>query len=195
VVIDLGTGDGAAVIRGARRSPTVLHIGIDSDSASLRDASRRASRPAGKGGLPNALFVVAAAEALPAELGGRADSVTVTLPWGSLLRAVLEPDPRVVRDIRGLLRPQGRLEVLVSVSERDHGLPALDGSAWCVLADQYRDLDLVPCVVRPAAAADVAASGSSWAKRLGIPVRRAAWWASFERRESDAGNEVRVTGV
>jgi hypothetical protein len=64
-------------------------IGIDANAASMADASRRAARPVKRGGLPNALFVVAAAENLPSELGGWAEAVTVHFPWGSLLRGLL----------------------------------------------------------------------------------------------------------
>jgi 16S rRNA (adenine(1408)-N(1))-methyltransferase len=190
VIVDIGTGDGAAVIRGARRSPTTLHIGVDSDASSMREASRRAARPVAKRGLPNALFVVAAAEALPEELRGRADRVAVTLPWGSLLRAVLRPSPPVVAALGGLLRAGGRLDLLVSTSDRDRGLPTLDDAAWRRLVEHYLALGFVPCEVRPATVADVAASGSSWAKRLGIPARRAAWWASFERAAGVGGTEA-----
>jgi 16S rRNA (adenine(1408)-N(1))-methyltransferase len=49
------------------------------------EASRRAAGPARKGGLDNALFVLAAAEAPPAELWALAARVTVLFPWGSLL--------------------------------------------------------------------------------------------------------------
>ena len=59
----------------------------------MAEASRRAARSARRGGLPNARFVVAAAEAPPAELGvscsRRADH---RLPWGSLLRGSLAID-------------------------------------------------------------------------------------------------------
>ena len=195
MVIDIGTGDGAAVIRGARRSPATLHIGIDSDASSMRDASRRAVRPVAKGGVPNALFVVAAAETLPVELRERADVVTVTLPWGSLLRGLLGPSDDVVAQIRALLRAGGRLELLLSTSDRDQGLPVLDDAAWLRLAESYRELGLVLCEVRPATAADVDAAGSSWGKRLGIPARRAAWRASFERSRGGPGTGPAPSGV
>ena len=44
--------------------------------------------------LPNALFVVAAAERVPAELHGLADELTILFPWGSLLRGALALDER-----------------------------------------------------------------------------------------------------
>lgn len=56
------------------------------------------------------MFIQAAVEDLPSELASVADSVTVNLPWGSLLRAVLLPDSEVLRGIRRLLKPGGELE-------------------------------------------------------------------------------------
>jgi hypothetical protein len=43
------------------------------------------------------------------------------------------------------------------------------------LAHALRDAGLDVTDHRPATAADVAALGSSWAKRLGVPERRPAW--------------------
>ena len=48
----------------------------------MAEASRRAARQPRKGGLSNALFVAAAAEALPPELDGRAHAIVTTLPVG-----------------------------------------------------------------------------------------------------------------
>jgi 16S rRNA (adenine(1408)-N(1))-methyltransferase len=80
--IDLGTGDGRYVLAAAAAQPDRLVVGVDANVAGMTAASRRAAARPSRGGLPNALFVVAAAEALPAELDGVADMVTVHFPWG-----------------------------------------------------------------------------------------------------------------
>jgi len=49
----------------AAAQPERLVIGLDADAAAMATASRRAAAKAGRGGLPNALFVVAPIEALP----------------------------------------------------------------------------------------------------------------------------------
>src|SRR5688572_18402089 len=118
-MIDLGTGDGAAVLDAARRAPAALCVGIDADAAALREASSRAARPVKRGGLPNAVFLVADATRIPDVFTGRADEVTVTLPWGSLLRAILSSDRGSVMEVAAALRPGGRLRIVVSVEERD----------------------------------------------------------------------------
>jgi tRNA G46 methylase TrmB len=102
-IVDLGTGDGSAVLRIARLEPRALVIGVDADASSLREAARRATRPAHKGGLPNALFLVADARATLAVLRGRVDELRITLPWGSLLRMVLEGERDFALAVAGSL--------------------------------------------------------------------------------------------
>jgi SAM-dependent methyltransferase len=175
-MIDLGAGDGAAVLDAARRSPTTLCVGIDADGAALREASARAARPQRRGGLPNALFLVADATSVPPAFHGQADDVTITLPWGSLLRRVLAGDRSFACDLAGALRPGGRLRVIASVEDRDRaaiGGAAADGEL-ARLATALEAVGLDVLERRPVTADDIAAIRSSWAKRLGIPARRAA---------------------
>jgi 16S rRNA (adenine(1408)-N(1))-methyltransferase len=84
------------VLAAAAAEPDRLVVGVDASAAAMAEASRRAARRPDRGGLPNALFVVAAAEALPPELDGLADLVTVHFPWASLLRGLLTADPAVL---------------------------------------------------------------------------------------------------
>jgi hypothetical protein len=63
--------------------------------------------------IDNALFVVASIEALPAELDGAADRVTVLFPWGSLLEAVTRPD---VSALARIARLGATLDVVVNRS-------------------------------------------------------------------------------
>lgn len=148
--------------------PRSLVVGLDAVAAPMADASRRAARPAARGGRPNALFVVAAIESPPVELVGRADLVTVRFPWGSLLRGTLALEPRAMAGLASLAGPAGRLEALVSVETRD-GLGDLAvasrdearlSAAWAALGFELDELRL-------AHSAEVVASGSSWARRLG----------------------------
>jgi 16S rRNA (adenine(1408)-N(1))-methyltransferase len=173
-------------------------IGLDAVPVAMADASRRAARPARKGGLPNALFVVAAAERLPPELGDLADEVTIHFPWGSLLRGLLgdaagptpHGDGRIASAVAGLLRPGGRLRLVVSLIERDRPrspmlLGPVDARSARFLpriVGTFERVGLRTLEVRPAGAAELAASGSSWARRLGAgSAARAAWWLHFER--------------
>ena len=92
----------------------------------------KATRKPAKGGLPNALFVQAAAEDLPIELDGIANEIHIQFPWGSLLRAVATADPAVFRALRRIAAPDCLLEIIVGIDpERDRaeisrlGIPVL----------------------------------------------------------------------
>ena len=174
--MDLGTGDGAAVLEAARRWPEEAFLGLDADASRMREASSRAARAARKGGLPNAWFAVAAAESLPPELDRRVDVLTVILPWGSLLRGGLGPEPWFTMATRRILQPGGELRLLLSVAPRD-GMPLaqLDPRSVAQLVRGYETMGWSVTEARPARTADVSTIGSSWPRRLGIPVRREAW--------------------
>lgn len=136
--------------------------------------------------MPNVLFVRASAEALPAELEGRADELTILFPWGSLLRAVLAlPGGEAAADgVVKLLRPGGRMSSLVSVTERDRAVAdfALDDDALARLAADHDRRGLRLCDARRASADEVGASGSTWARRLGAARGlRPVWRLEFER--------------
>jgi 16S rRNA (adenine(1408)-N(1))-methyltransferase len=154
------------VLRTAYREPTTLAIGVDADAASMRGSSRRTARAAKKGGLSNALFIVAAVEELPDELHAIADEVRVTFPWGSLLRGVLGADPAVLAGIARVAKPGTEVRAMFSVTEHD-GLVTdrVDHAAF-----DLHGLGLIED--RPATAEEIAATGSSWAKRLRAGVDR-----------------------
>jgi 16S rRNA (adenine(1408)-N(1))-methyltransferase len=183
VIIDLGTGDGRAALAAAASEPRALVIGLDPDARAMAEASRRAARGPRKGGLPNVLFIVAAAEHLPAALTGRADRVTVFFPWGSLLRGMLGADERVAHGLADLLRPDGRLEALVSVTHRDGigGFESLDEATIQEASERLgrAGLDLVAAC--HASAEEVRATRSSWGRRLLAGGGRPFWRLSFVR--------------
>ena len=168
VTIDVGTGDGRAVFEAAARHPTHLILGLDAAAAAMAEASRRASRNPRKGGLPNAAFVVAAAETPPIELCSIASVVTVRFPWASLLRGCLGLDERVAAGVAGLVAPGGRLELLLAPSPRDglEGIPTEVDQVVAAAAQAFSGLGLDLAVGREASEEEVDASGSSWARRL-----------------------------
>jgi hypothetical protein len=176
------------VLRAAREDPDVCVVGLDADMSRMREASRRAARPVSKGGTPNAWFAVATAERPPGVLQGRVDALRVTLPWGSLLRGVLEPGTWFDGVASRLLRPGGELRLLVSVTVRDRlpGMPLLDVTRTSDLALRYAATGWRVVEARPATSRDVERCGSSWAKRLGIPGRRPAALLSLERTQSSS---------
>jgi 16S rRNA (adenine(1408)-N(1))-methyltransferase len=193
-VLDLGTGDGRAVLARARREPRALVLGIDASASAMAESSLRAARPPRKGGLPNALFLVAAAESLPEPLRGRIDELTILFPWGSLLRAALALDDArpAAGSIAGLLAPAGRLGILVSVDDRDRldvGPLTVDGAV--AVAERWTAHGLTVTGAGLAGEEQVAASGSTWARRLGAGRRRTVWRIELQRSGEGRGGEGR----
>lgn len=114
VVLDLGTGDGKHVLRVARARPEALVIGVDAVSEAMAaSAARSASKPS-RGGVENAIFVLASLERLPSAFEQIATEVSVNFPWGSLLRAVGAPEPEGMQRIARLLREGGSLTALLN---------------------------------------------------------------------------------
>jgi 16S rRNA (adenine(1408)-N(1))-methyltransferase len=168
--VDLGTGDGRSVLRRARAEPARLFIGVDPALDGLAAASRQAARRADRGGAPNALFVLAALEDLPAELAARAGAVTVWFPWGSLLRAVAAPDDAGLRALRALCAPGAALDVVFSLDgtrdAREAVRLGLDGGAPATdLAAAYARAGFGAVRVAPLSRADLLAIPSTWAQR------------------------------
>jgi tRNA G46 methylase TrmB len=87
------------VLRAARLDPGCLAIGVDAEASRLQDASHRARRA----GLSNTLFLAGdAADALRL-LSDRVDELRITLPWGSLLRLVLDGEQAFAEAVAGSL--------------------------------------------------------------------------------------------
>ncbi len=103
VLIDLGTGDGRFVEHVARTRPSCFTIGLDACRENLRRASRRAPH--------NALYLIANALALPADLRNLATEVTINFPWGSLLEGLLAGDATLLDGFAALAQPGAHLTV------------------------------------------------------------------------------------
>ena len=181
--MDIGTGDGRFVVATARAEPDSLVIGLDADAASMREASRHAAASARRGGLRNALFVVSSVETLPHEMTACADGATVYFPWGSLLRGIGSADSAVMSPLARLLRPGAPLRVILSVTPADHsvGVEQLDAARVTGLAATYRASGLLLVECRSATEDDLAATHSTWAKRLRAGSRRDALLLRFKR--------------
>ena len=155
--IDLGTGDGRYVGHVARTCPDCFVIGIDACRENLHVTSRRA--PA------NALFVIANAQALPAELGGLAAHITINFPWGSLLDGLLADDAALLAGLVAIGRPDAGLEVRLNAGALGTaGWPLADG------ADRVQDvLAANGFAMRPPVlltARELKTCPTTWARRL-----------------------------
>jgi 16S rRNA (adenine(1408)-N(1))-methyltransferase len=122
VIFDIGTGDGRFVSRMAAEHPDKFFVGIDANAKPLEKPSMKATRKPAKGGLPNALFVEAAVENLPAEFDDSADEIHIHFPWGSLLKAVCVGDESVLSSLFRIASSGCLLEIVIGIDpERDAG--------------------------------------------------------------------------
>jgi 16S rRNA (adenine(1408)-N(1))-methyltransferase len=174
VVLDLGAGDGRWVYDSARADPSRYFIAVDPDADALSESAYRASRKPARGGVNNAAFVIAAVERLPSELGGIAALIRVNFPWGSLLRAVLEPDAALIRAIAALAAPGGTFEIVLSYHP-DHDTSAFIGDPLPPLTSEYIESTLVPAYLaagleitehRRLTQDEALAIPSNWGRRL-----------------------------
>ena len=158
IVMDIGTGDGRYVAHLARCSPERLVIGIDTCRENLHHVSRKS--------LPNALYLIANAEALPAELCGLASHITVNFPWGSLLTGLLETGSKVIENLRMIAQPGATLEIKLNSSALlKEGLSLEQGGVMVQQALQMSGFDVKPPVTLDAEA--LRTYPTTWAKRLG----------------------------
>jgi 16S rRNA (adenine(1408)-N(1))-methyltransferase len=158
----------------------------------MAESSLRAARPIRKGGLPNALFLVAAAEQLPAELAAVADEVDVLFPWGSLLRGALAlPDAAAATaGIASVVRPGGQIRVVFSIDPRDGlGIAPATTADGPLLASRWAAHGLAVTAFAPATTEEIRATGSSWARRLRAGSDRQAWRLELARPSSPAGEQ------
>lgn len=194
MIVDLGTGDGRAALAAATAQPDALVLAMDADAASMGEGSRRAALPTSRGGLPNLVFVVAAAEAPPPELYGAAGHVRILFPWASLLRGVLGRDRSVAEGIVALLAPGGTVAALVSVAGRDRlaDLPPLDASSLSDVAERLLAHGLTLTAAGRVSEDEVRATRSTWGRKLVAgDVDRPVWRLEMART---GGGEVLLEG-
>ena len=174
VAVDVGTGDGRFAYGYAAEHRETFVIGLDPVKEAMREMSARARRKPARGGLPNLLYVVASIEQLPDELAGRADHVFVNLPWGSLMRGVIEADETVLGNLARLAKAEAGLRIILNTRIFDdpvpldvQGLPEVDEPyTHDVLAPAYGRHGFRITVARQLTPEELLELGTSWAKRL-----------------------------
>jgi 16S rRNA (adenine(1408)-N(1))-methyltransferase len=143
VIIDVGTGDGRFVYENARKDAASIYIGIDPDAEAMADYAFRAARKPARGGVDNAIFVVASVEQLPLDLQGLADRIYVNFPWTGLLRGIIRPEPGVLGAIASLASATARFDI-VFCYDPEHDIAALEGESLPSLDYAYIDSVLLP---------------------------------------------------
>jgi 16S rRNA (adenine(1408)-N(1))-methyltransferase len=138
VTLDLGTGDGRFVRSLAERHPERFVVGVDACRENLREHSRT--------NLPNMLFVIASAQALPCEFEGLFSQVTINFPWGSLLKGLLACAPDLMRGLASVSCRSAKLQIHLNGDALAETGSNLDDGAGIIYENlsQY-GWDLKPC--------------------------------------------------
>jgi 16S rRNA (adenine(1408)-N(1))-methyltransferase len=157
ITLDLGTGDGKFAFCHAESFPGRFIIGLDSCRENLREFSRAR--------LPNLLYVIASAQALPRELGGLISHVTINFPWGSLLGSLLTGDPLLLHGLESVLTSGAKLDLRLNGGAlAEAGWTLADGAeqiCGSLIRAGWRMDPSVPMDSRA-----LHAFPSTWAKRL-----------------------------
>jgi hypothetical protein len=123
--------------------------------------------------------------------------VTITLPWGSLLRGVVGQDRPVAAGLARIARPGADIVALLAPADRDApaasvSLASAADRATIVAAWETAGAELVS--LRPATPEEIAATGSTWTKRLGLTrpegpttADRSTWRLELRRHERRSG--------
>lgn len=172
ILLDLGTGDGRFVCKMAGQQQDRFFIGIDACRENLRANSRSK--------LPNALFVIANAQALPLELNGLASHITINFPWGSLLESLLSNEDSLVSRLLSVTRPFAGMDIRLNAealvtagwtleSGADQIQRVLHAESWSMKSRSWMDAHLLRSFP------------TTWAKRLAFGRDPRAIHLSFQR--------------
>ena len=187
IVIDIGTGDGRFVSAAAKANPNKFFIGVDANVKPLEKPSMKLTRKPAKGGLPNAMFVQAAVEDLPAEFNGVADEIHIHFPWGSLLKAVAGADRQILSALRRIAAPECFLEIVIGIDpERDRseldrlGVQDLTPvTLHSFLVPKYKAAGFQPLECRRLERDEWSKLETTWARKLSGGDKRTAYFLSF----------------
>ncbi len=167
IIVDVGTGDGSFAYQLAEANTGRFVIGIDPSHKGLVETARKIYRKPEKGGLPNALFVLASIEDLPEELNGIANQIFINFPWSGLLRSIVLAEPSAWEALRRISQKGAFIDVLFTYDEKDRlALPAADDEYIQNMKERLEGRGLRILIAKPLGAEQLKSYPSTWAKRL-----------------------------
>ena len=157
LLLDLGTGDGRFVCCMAKQHQDRFFMGVDACRENLRANSQRK--------LPNALFIIASAQALPQELNRLISHVTINFPWGSLLESLLSGEPALMNGLSSISCPNAGVEIRLNSGALAEAGTALEAGAEKIYYNMLRSGWQVETLVMMNASV-LRSFPTTWAKRL-----------------------------
>lgn len=167
IIVDIGTGDGKFVYEIAKAHPDRFVIGIDPNHKGLVETSRKIYKKPEKGGLKNALFVLARVEDLPEELNGTADQIFINFPWSGLLQGIVEVTEETWRALKRIGKKGTLVDIVLGYSDEDRlKLPGLDGVYIATMREKLRGLGLQLKKFKKLSDKEIKNYPSTWGKKL-----------------------------
>lgn len=172
VLMDLGTGDGKHAVAWARSRPDRLVIGVDASATAMQRLSLQMAKSPEKGGRSNILFVWAAVENLPMALAN-VHELRSLMPWGSLLRGLLEPNHELLLDLGMRCRSDAPFTIVINrhawhpiVTEVAGIMEPCPGAENGQLASDYEAAGWTLEAVRAIGPKELSCLSTSWYRRL-----------------------------
>ena len=177
IIVDIGTGDGKFTYQMAKENPDRFIIGIDPAQKGLEKVSAKIYQKPARGGLKNALFVLADVESLPEELNGLANQVFINFPWSSLLKGIILVEDKTWHSIKRICQKGAIIDLVLGydeISESDKlNLPKFDsGYIKKEMAPKLVKRGFEFVKIKELTNKDLKAYPSSWAKKLGFGKER-----------------------
>lgn len=188
IIVDIGTGDGKFTYRIAKENPSRLVIGIDPNAKGIEKYSAKIYKKPAKGGLENALFVMASVEDLPKELDGIANQVFINFPWGSLLAGIVKVEDNCWDNIKRICKKGAYIDLLFGYDEKIDrseikrlNLPVLSRNfIYKILIPKLQDIGLEVIEAKQLTANQLTNYPSTWAKKMVFGKERVWWWMRIE---------------
>lgn len=171
--VDIGTGDGKYIYKQALKFPNVYFIGIDNVKKNLEKTSTKVLKKY-KNNTGNILFIISSLEAIPYDINNIADRITIYLPWGILLEAIVRPLEEILKHVAIIAKNQSIFEFIITYSpiyegnemER-RGLPNIGPNYFCAeYQKKLKSIGLVLTKISILSNDQLKQIESSWAKRL-----------------------------
>lgn len=183
-IIDLGTGDGRFVYTNAQLTPQILFIGVDTLAGLMEEYSYKAS----KKNLDNAIFVLGSADKFIGGVSKYADFIYINLPWGSLLKFVIDANELFLANLYRLLKPKGKVIINLGYTQEIEQkevnklqLPPLSEKfIRQTLAVHYQSYGFKLVSVKELQKNEISEIGTTWSKRLKYGKDRPVFSFVFE---------------
>lgn len=184
IIVDIGTGDGKFTYKIAKENPDRLVIGIDPNAKGVEKYSAKIYKKVARGGLENALFVLATVEDLPEELNGIANQVFINFPWGSLLAGIVKVEDKCWDNIKRICKKGAFIDLLFGYDERYDKteiqrlkLPTLSRNfIYEIFIPKLQDIGLEVIDTKQLTSTQLTNYPSTWAKKMGFGKERKYWY-------------------